>query len=100
MSTNASSSTKLCNSGTPSHSPKSRIAQTDNDIRVTSNNLITKPIKLILELLSDVFGFGKDRIPSDAFGLAATEVQKVIAWRVLLEDVGPVEFWMKVPYGS
>src|SRR6266404_201892 len=99
MSTNASSSTKLCNSGTSSHSPKSRIAQTDNDIRVTSNNLITKPIKLILELLSDVFGFGKDGIPGDAFGFATTKMNKVIPGWVLLEDVGPVEFRVKVPYG-
>src|SRR6266403_5911965 len=99
MSTNASSSTKLCNSGTPSHSPKSRIAQTDNDIRVTSKHLITKPVKFMLELLSDVFGFGKDRVAGDAFGLPATEMKKVIPGWVLLEDIGAVEFWMKVPYG-
>src|SRR5882672_5969998 len=98
MSTNASSTTKFCNTGTASHSPKSRIAQTDNDIRVNTKHLITKPIKLMLELLSDVFGFGKDGITGDAFGLAATEVEKVIAWGMVLEDVGPVEFWVKVPY--
>src|SRR6266403_5279406 len=98
MSTNASSSTKSCNSGTPSHSPKSRIAQTDNDIRVTSKHLITKPIKLMLELLSDVFGFGKDRVPRNGFGLSTTKMNKVIPGWVLLEDVGPVEFWVKVPY--
>jgi len=52
----------------------------------------------MLELLSDVFGFGKDGITGDAFGLAATEVEKVIAWGMVLEDIGPVEFWVKVPY--
>src|SRR6267378_6976803 len=99
MSTNASSSTKLCNSGAPSHSPKSRIAQTDNDIRVSPNNLITKPVKLMLELLSDVFGFSKYGVPQNGFSLPATEVEKVIPGWVLLEDVGPVEFRVKVPYG-
>src|SRR6266478_6706347 len=98
MSTNASSTKKFCNAGTASHSPKSRVAQADNDIRVTSKHLITKPVKLMLELLSDVFGFGKDRIPVDAFGLATTEVQKIIPGWVLLEDIGPVQLRVKVPY--
>src|SRR5882724_175054 len=99
MSADASSATKFCNAGTSSHSPKSTITQTDNDIRVTSKHLITKPIKLMLELLSDVFGFGEDRISSDAFGLASAEVQKVIAWGMVLEDVGAVQLRVKVPYG-
>src|SRR5882724_189721 len=98
MSTNASSTTKFCNAGTASHSPKSRVAQTDNDIRVNTKHLITKPIKLMLELLPDVFGFGKDRVPGDAFGLAATEVGEVIPGRMLLEDVRSVQLRVKVPY--
>jgi len=52
----------------------------------------------MLELLSDVFGFGKDGVPQNGFSLPATEVEKVIPGWVLLEDVGPVEFWVKVPY--
>src|SRR6266478_10118394 len=98
MSTNASSTKKFCNAGTASHSPKSRVAQADNDIRVTSKHLITKPVKLMLELLSDVFGFGKDWIPGDGFGLATTEVEEVVTGWVLLEDIGPIEFRVKVPY--
>jgi len=52
----------------------------------------------MLELLSDVFGFGKDRIPRNGFGLSTTKMNKVIPGWVLLEDVGPVEFRVKVPY--
>src|SRR6266700_2681753 len=98
MSADASSTTKFCNAGTASHSPKSRIAQTNNEIRINPKHLITKPIKFMLELLPDIFRFLKDGVPGDAFGLTAAEVQEIIAGRVLLEDVGPIEFRMKVPY--
>jgi len=52
----------------------------------------------MLELLSDVFGFLKDGVADDAFGLPATEIEKVITGRMLLEDISPVEFRVKVPY--
>jgi len=63
-----------------------------------SKDFIAESIKLMLELLSDVFGFLKNGVAGDAFGLAATEVEEVVAGRMLLKDVGPIEFRMKVPY--
>jgi len=62
-------------------------------------DFIAEAVKLMLELLSDIFGFGEDGVPSDAFGLAAAEVEEVVAWGMMLEDVGAVDLRVKVPYG-
>ncbi len=98
VSADASSTTKLSDTSPTSHSPESRIAQAHNEIRIASKDFITQTIKLMLEFLPDVFGFLKDGVAEDGFAFGAAEIEEVIAWRVLLEDVSPVEFRMKVPY--
>src|SRR5712664_1705642 len=100
VSADASSTTKFSDTSPTCHSPQSRITQTHNEVRVTSKHLIAQPIQLMLELLPDVFGFLQDGISGDAFGLASAEIEKVITGRVLLEDVSPVDLWVKVPDGS
>jgi len=100
MSANTSGTTELGDTSPASHSPKSTVPQTHNEIRIGGKNLITEAVKLMMEFLSDVFGFLKNGVAGDGFGLWPAEVQEIIARRVLLEDVSSVEFGVKVPDGS
>lgn len=100
MSANTSSTTEFRDASSASHCPKSRIAKTDDKIRIMGQDLITQAIKFILELLPDILGFLQKGKAGNALGLAATEVEKVIPGWVLLEDVSSVQLRMQVPYRS
>jgi hypothetical protein len=98
MSTNTSGPTKFGDACTATKSPQSRIAQTNNEIRIMKQYLIAETVQFMLELLPDVFGFEEGGEVLDALPFGATEMGKVILRRVLLEYVGAVDFRVKVPY--
>ena len=53
-----SSATELGDAGPASQSPEATVTEADDKIRVKVDNLISKSVQFIDELLADVLGFG------------------------------------------
>ena len=81
-----------------SQSPKATVPEADDKIRIKVDNLVSKSVQFISELLTDVFGFYEGGVSGDAFGFGSAKVFEVIAWRMELEDVGTNNLRMQSPY--
>ena len=71
---------------------------TNGDHFVKVDNLISKSVQFIDELLADVLGFYKGGVSGDAFGFGSAEVFEVIPRRMDLKDVGTNNLRMQSPY--
>lgn len=57
-----------------------------------AKDFIAESVEFMGEFLPDVFGCEEWAVTGDAFGFGTAEEFQSVGWRVLLEDVGTVEF--------
>src|SRR6202042_352594 len=99
MSRQASGTSKFTNPGPPTKSPQSSITETQDKIWIASKDLLGKAIQLWFELPSDVLGWEEGRVAGDSIRLSSAEPFEAIRGRMDIEDIGPIDFWMKGPNG-
>ena len=78
MSRQKSSPTELSDTRPTSQSPKATVTEADDKIRIKVDNLVSKSVQFISELLTDVFGFYEGGVSGEAFGFGSAEVFEVI----------------------
>jgi len=98
MSRKESSPTDLSDASPASQSPKATVTEADDKIRVKVDNLISKSVQFIGELLADVLGFYKGGVSGDAFGFGSAEPFKIVSRRMELEYIGTNNLRMQSPY--
>ena len=97
MSAKKSSPTELSDTSPTSQSPKATVTEADDKIRVKVDNLISKSVQFIGELLANVFGFYESRVSGDTFGFGSAEPFKIVSRRMDLKDVGADDLRMQSP---
>ena len=90
MSANHRSTSELADSGTTSESPQSSVAQSNNEIRIASENFVSKSVQLGLKLSADVFAGEEWTVGLDTVRLPTTEPFKPVPSWSDIEDVGSI----------